>query len=81
MDSKNFITKDVAKNIELRDGDGEFGGVSFRGETLDDFLTEQEASGNKGYKWTIDEINEALRQCGIAEIVFKYLPICQQPKK
>lgn len=60
-----YFTRDEAQMIELHDGKGDTGGIAFIGETLDDFLTEQEQWGNDGYSLNAAEINKALKQCGI----------------
>lgn len=60
-----YFNKDEAKMIELHDGRGINGGIAFAGETLDDFLTEQEQWGHEGYTLSAAEINKVLKQCGI----------------
>lgn len=60
-----YFNKDEAQMIELHDGKGSTGGIAFIGETLNDFLTEQEQWGNDGYSLNAAEINKALKQCGI----------------
>lgn len=60
-----YFNKDEAKMIELHDGKGDTGGIAFVGETLDDFLTEQEQWGNEGYTLNAAEINAVLKHCGI----------------
>lgn len=60
-----YFNKDEAKMIELHDGRGINGGIAFAGETLDDFLTEQEQWGHEGYTLNAAEINTLLKHCGI----------------
>lgn len=52
-------------NIELQDGPGETGGISFVGETLLDFLEETGMSIDS----SSEEINKALVECGILPIL------------
>ena len=51
-------------DVELHDGTS--GGVAFKGETLTDFieLLEQE-TGRVGKEYTLAELNDALKACGI----------------
>ncbi len=51
-------------DVELHDGTR--GGVAFKGETLADFIEmlEQE-TGRVGKEYTLAELNEALKKCGI----------------
>lgn len=53
----------VRGDVELHDGTG---GVAFEGETLADFieLLEQE-TGQVGKEYTLAELNNALKECGI----------------
>lgn len=50
-------------DVELHDGKG---GVAFKGETLTDFIEmlEQE-TGRVGKEYTLAELNDALKACGI----------------
>lgn len=50
-------------DVELHDGKG---GVMFKGETLADFIEmlEQE-TGRVGKEYTLAELNDALKACGI----------------
>lgn len=41
-----------------------YGGISFAGETLRDFMDEAELD----YNTSLEEINEALKDCGIKQI-------------
>ena len=52
------------ENIELFDDETEFGGISYMGETLDNFVGECDISTNI----TIKELNEKLKDCGIKPI-------------
>lgn len=53
-------------DIELHDDSTGKGGVAFKGETLADFieLWEQE-TGRVGKEYTLAELNDALKECGI----------------
>ena len=52
-------------NIKLEDDNTTpYGGVSFSGETLKDFLDEAEIN----YSTNLEEINKALNECGIKQI-------------
>lgn len=54
------------RNIYLEDDATETGGISFIGETLDNFLNEVEMP----YDSPLEEINKALSECGIKPIHF-----------
>ena len=56
----------VRGDVELHDGRGGRGGVAFEGETLADFIEmwEQE-TGQVGKEYTLTELNNALKECGI----------------
>ena len=54
------------RNIYLEDDATETGGISFIGETLDNFLDEIEMP----YDTSLEEINKALSECGIKPIHF-----------
>lgn len=56
MKIKDFL------DYELKDDNTEFGGISYIGETLEDFIAEVEISD-------IDDINIILKECGIEPIV------------
>ena len=56
MGVKDFL------DYELKDDNTEFGGISYIGETLGDFIAEVEISD-------IDDINIILKECGIEPIV------------
>lgn len=51
--------------VELQDGPGTTGGISFTGETLEDFLSEAGLSTDA----SMEEINKALVDCGILPIL------------
>ena len=51
-------------NTKLEDDTTPYGGVSFSGETLKDFLDEAEIN----YSTSLEEINKALNECGIKQI-------------
>lgn len=53
-------------NIYLEDDATETGGISFIGETLDNFLDEVEIP----YDAPLEEINKALSECGIMPVHF-----------
>jgi len=56
-------------NVELVDDPSDFGGVSYQGETLEDFLKEL----FKDYEietLTDDKVNMILTECGIEPIKF-----------
>lgn len=59
----NEKLKEKLKRIKLQDGPSETGGISFAGETLQDFLEE---TGMENA--SIEEINKALIKCGIAPL-------------
>ena len=52
-------------DIELEDGEGPYGGVSFDGETLRDFIEECDIDPKE---WSLKDINDALKDCGIKPI-------------
>lgn len=54
---------DEASRIILKDDDKPTGGISFRGETLADFM--EEIWQENAYEHNAAEINKALKQCGI----------------
>ena len=56
MEVKDFL------DYKLKDDNTEFGGISHIGETLEDFIAEVGISN-------IDDINIALKECGIEPIV------------
>ena len=56
MEVKDFL------DYELKDDNTEFGGISYIGETLGDFIAEVEISD-------IDDVNIILKECGIEPIV------------
>ena len=56
MKVKDFL------DYRLKDDNTEFGGISYLGETFGDFIAEVGLS-------TIDDINIALKECGIEPIV------------
>ena len=56
MEVKDFL------DYKLKDDNTEFGGISYIGETLGDFVAEVGISN-------IDDINKALKECGIEPIV------------
>lgn len=51
-------------DYELKDNSSYYGGVSYMGETVKDFLDET----GLPYDITIDELNNALDECGIERI-------------
>lgn len=53
-------------NYKLQDGEGDFGGISYDGETLGDFITEAGLSKNTAMRY----INADLRKCGIDPIPY-----------
>ena len=61
MKAKDFL------NYELQDGPGETGGISFRGETLENFLNEVFPDENIE-DMDMKKVNEALESCGIEPI-------------
>lgn len=56
MEVKDFL------DYELKDDNTEFGGISYIGETLGDFIAEVEVCD-------IDNINIILKECGIEPVV------------
>lgn len=63
------MTPELAKKIVLKDDNTETGGISFRGETLYDFLEEIKPIINKNpYSLYLEEINSYLSGSGIQEI-------------
>lgn len=52
------------KNIELFDDETEYGGISYDGETLDNFVGECDISRDI----SIEELNKELKDCGIKPI-------------
>jgi len=53
-------------DYELQDGEGEYGGISFVGETLGDFIAEVEMNENIAMRY----VNAALKSCGIEPIPY-----------
>lgn len=53
------------EEIELFDDESETGGISYEGETLDNFVGECDISEDI----TIEELNEELKSCGIKPII------------
>lgn len=67
----NFIFKyDEMKAIQLQDGKGETGGISYRGETLFEFVNEV-FDLSKGDQPLI-QINKGLKECGIKPLKVEY---------
>lgn len=62
MDKKDLLA------IVLQDGPGETGGVSYFGETLQDFLEEANLMHLLDEENSLAKINEALIECGIEPI-------------
>lgn len=56
-------------NVELVDDSSDFGGVSYQGETLDDFLKEL-FNDYEIETLTDDKVNMILTECGIEPINF-----------
>lgn len=53
-------------DIELHDDGTSKGGVAFAGETLSDFIEQWENdTGRVGREYTLAELNDALKECGI----------------
>lgn len=53
-------------DIELHDDGSSTGGVAFKGETLADFIEQWENdTGRVGKEYTLAELNDALKECGI----------------
>ena len=59
MEVKDFL------DYKLKDDNTEFGGISYIGETLEDFIAEVGISET----CSINDINKALKECGIEPIV------------
>jgi hypothetical protein len=62
-----MITKEQFNDIILEDDNSPFGGVSYQGQTLADFLEEV----NMDNVTDINVINNALSECGIKPIKIK----------
>ena len=58
------ITKKIASRIELKDDSTDFGGISYAGETLDNFMEEC----NIPYGTSLTNVNDNLIECGIQPI-------------
>lgn len=56
-------------NYELKDDDTEYGGISFEGETLQDFLDEVDID-RLNENTAMRYINAALKECGIEPIPY-----------
>lgn len=63
LDETRITAKDV-EMVELRDDGSKTGGISFHGECVYDFLEENGLSPDI----SLNELNKALRECGIEEI-------------
>lgn len=59
MKAKEFL------DYELQDDNTEFGGISYVGETLKDFIADVELNEND----SIEYVNSVLRECGIKPII------------
>lgn len=55
------VTKKIAEKIVLRDDNTPYGGTSYHGETLADFMV----STNIRFGSSLKKVNEALVECGI----------------
>ena len=53
-------------NIVLEDDDTPYGGVSFYGQTVTDFINEVDPNGD--IIFSIRSLNAALKKCGIRQI-------------
>lgn len=53
------------RDIILRDDGTEKGGVAYKGETLADFIEQLENQKGTTGEYTLAEINEMLKECGI----------------
>ena len=65
-EAKETISLEDVMDVELEDDETATGGVSFAGETVKDFIEEVEDDETK--ITTIDELNKALKQCGIKPV-------------
>lgn len=64
---KEVIPESKWASIELVDGPGEGGGISYVGETLDNFMGECDMTGDEPYS----ELKKAFRECGVKFKDFK----------
>lgn len=64
---KDVIPEEKWAEIELVDGPGEGGGISYVGETLDNFMGECEMTGDEPYS----ELKKAFKECGVKFKDFK----------
>jgi len=58
------VTKKIAEKIVLRDDNTPYGGTSYHGETLANFM----AVGGVRFGTSLKKVNEALVECGIMPI-------------
>jgi len=65
MIPRNILDKIV--DIKLQDDDTPYGGISFAGETVLDFLFSIDECDVKNMN-TVDDLNLALKECGIKPI-------------
>lgn len=61
---RNLLVKMRLLNKKLKDDGTPYGGISFEGETLKDFLD----SMGIPYSTPLEKINKALKECGIKTI-------------
>jgi len=64
---KEVIPESKWASIELVDGPGESGGISYVGETLDNFMGECGMTGDEPYS----ELKKAFNECGVKFKDFK----------
>ena len=65
-EAKETLSLEDVMDVKLEDDETENGGVSFDGETVRDFIAD--VSGDETKITTIDELNDALKQCGIKPV-------------
>ena len=65
-EAKETISLEDVMDVKLEDDETENGGISFDGETVRDFI--DDVSSDETKITTIDELNDALKQCGIKPV-------------
>ena len=70
----------IRGDVELHDDGTGVGGVAFDGETLVDFIEQWENDTNRvGKEYTLAELNDALKECGI-EPLYEHEIIIERSK-
>lgn len=63
------ITREQSEHYVLEDDDKDTGGVSYAGETLDNFLDEAGITPFEDDVYELGEVNKALQECGTCPVM------------